>query len=212
MKCLYCGKEFIGHRESQRFCSISCCKREQYKDKDYRKRVTKKANEIRRKKGLEKFKENPTIRLGKRGYYLIYIPSLISDKDEGYWKKYHHYLWEKENGKIPEGYCLHHINGVRTDNDLDNLQLITIKEHDKIPKNYLRGKEHPFYKEGTLRPGSKFICEYCKKEGIRTRYNQKVCSSSCASKLRWSKPNAREEMREKNFKRNNKGQFINQKQ
>jgi len=36
----------------------------------------------------------------------------------------HRYVWEKAHGPIPEGYHVHHRNGVKTDNRLENLQLI----------------------------------------------------------------------------------------
>ena len=45
-------------------------------------------------------------------------------------RKYlHQYVWEKENGAIPEGYEIHHIDRNTTNNNIENLQLVTKEEH-----------------------------------------------------------------------------------
>lgn len=43
----------------------------------------------------------------------------------------HRLCWEIENGDIPEGMEIDHINGVRDDNRIDNLRLVTKKENLK---------------------------------------------------------------------------------
>ena len=44
----------------------------------------------------------------------------------------HRLVWELEKGPIPEGYVIHHINGNRLDNRIENLACITHKEHNLI--------------------------------------------------------------------------------
>lgn len=44
----------------------------------------------------------------------------------------HRYLWEKKNGKIPDGFELHHIDKNALNNSLENLQILTIDEHKKL--------------------------------------------------------------------------------
>ncbi len=41
----------------------------------------------------------------------------------------HRYVWEKEYGPIPKGFDIHHINGIRTDNRLENLEIVSHAMH-----------------------------------------------------------------------------------
>ncbi len=88
-------------------------------------KITQKANEAVRKKGLEKFNKKPRKHISKRGYWMIYVPGRGD-------VKYHHYIWEKQFGKIPEGYHLHHINFDKLDNRIENFQLLPASEHGKL--------------------------------------------------------------------------------
>lgn len=51
---------------------------------------------------------------------------------------YHRYIWEKENGKIPEGYDIHHkdykLNG-KSNNSIANLQCLSKSDHIKLHAN-----------------------------------------------------------------------------
>ena len=50
-------------------------------------------------------------------------------------RKYlHQYIWEKENGSIPKGYEIHHIDQNTDNNSIENLCLLSIKEHQEIHK------------------------------------------------------------------------------
>ncbi len=51
----------------------------------------------------------------------------------------HNYNWEKENGKIPKGYELHHIDLNKLNNNASNLQLVTPKEHTEIHSKLRKG-------------------------------------------------------------------------
>lgn len=44
-------------------------------------------------------------------------------------KTIHRMVWEYYNGKIPEGYVIHHKDENKLNNSIDNLQLLTRKEH-----------------------------------------------------------------------------------
>lgn len=40
----------------------------------------------------------------------------------------HRYVWEKERGPVPEGFVVHHIDGDKARNSIDNLELVSKKE------------------------------------------------------------------------------------
>jgi hypothetical protein len=41
----------------------------------------------------------------------------------------HHYVWSKHYGDIPKGYHIHHRNGKRIDNRIENLSLMSSDDH-----------------------------------------------------------------------------------
>jgi len=57
----------------------------------------------------------------KRGYIVIVI------KQKRYFE--HRIVWEKAHGKIPQGFIIHHLNGIRDDNRLENLTAIPRARH-----------------------------------------------------------------------------------
>jgi hypothetical protein len=44
----------------------------------------------------------------------------------------HRYVWEKINGDIPKGYCIHHADFNPLNNDISNLVLLTNGEHTAL--------------------------------------------------------------------------------
>lgn len=59
------------------------------------------------------------IRGDKTGYYLNATSR----------KRLHRHVWECHNGLIPKKHHIHHINGDKSNNNLSNLQLMTLSKH-----------------------------------------------------------------------------------
>jgi hypothetical protein len=67
-------------------------------------------------------------------------PDSNRESDRRYYKtsanvdeKYlHRAVWAEKNGKIPDGYHIHHINGNFLDNDISNLKCLSVEEHSAI--------------------------------------------------------------------------------
>jgi hypothetical protein len=57
----------------------------------------------------------------------------------------HRYVWQKERGKIPNGYDIHHINEIKSDNRIENLECLPKSEHTRkySPHNnqYTKGRK-----------------------------------------------------------------------
>lgn len=125
-KCQYCGKKYITNDSSQQCCSFHCARKLDYKEgKRDKKEQARKIWEKRSKYYKKRLKENPLLYKHKTGYMMISVPGTKG-------VRYHRYLWEKHNGKIPEGYVIHHKDGNKLNNNLDNLQLMSSKEHAKL--------------------------------------------------------------------------------
>jgi hypothetical protein len=48
------------------------------------------------------------------------------------WIEYSKYIWVKTNGNTPRGYVVHHKNQDTLDDSIENLELLTRKEHFEI--------------------------------------------------------------------------------
>lgn len=53
----------------------------------------------------------------------------------------HRYVWEQEHGPLPQGWVVHHLNGVKLDNRLENLAGMPRHEHHTHPRDALKPYE-----------------------------------------------------------------------
>jgi len=145
VKCLYCGnvlkrRPYLIKIRKRFYCNASHQIKYEYKvgirDKN---KITKKANATLKQRTIDRLNAgNPNTKVGKRGYRLVYLPEIG-------WYPEHKFIWEKFNGKIPKGAHLHHINGDKIDNRIENLRLFAsnsehIKFHNEKKKRNHLGK------------------------------------------------------------------------
>jgi transposase len=73
-------------------------------------------------------KPSGSIRINTDGYILIKLPNHPCAMS-GDWAAQHRAVYYDEYGPIPKGYIIHHINGIKNDNQLTNLIMLTRSEH-----------------------------------------------------------------------------------
>lgn len=138
--------------------------------------------------------------LKKKGYVLIYMPHHPRADANGRVLE-HIVVWERANGMIvPDGYVIHHKNGIKDDNREENLELMKRTEHivhhnsrrklssetkskisRKTKERLADKRNHPRFKdidiceiERQIRNGMK-VKDACAKFGIgRTTYYEKL--------------------------------------
>lgn len=76
-------------------------------------------------------------------------------------KRLHRAVWEYHNGEIPTGYHIHHKDGNKHNNNIENLEMVLAKEHNSYhmsqPENVNRSKE-------AIKIAQKAACEWHKSE------------------------------------------------
>ncbi|MBR2773930.1 MAG: HNH endonuclease [Selenomonadaceae bacterium] len=94
----------------------------------------------------------------------------------------HRVVWEYHNGTIPKGYEIHHVDGDKANNQIENLQCVTRKEHRHLHVELDRAK-------GLIAspPKKYFICQKCGKEFSSSLDNPKLCFT-CRAKPKKPKP------------------------
>ena len=62
----------------------------------------------------------------------------IKIEEPNIWIEYAKFIWIKNNGKIPKGYLIHHIDKNTLNDDIGNLALVTRKAHINIHRKDLK--------------------------------------------------------------------------
>jgi hypothetical protein len=94
--------------------------------------------------------------MGKRGIKSKYGLEWGSPTKKGYIRAYcsisgrqrmlHNIIWEREYGTIPKGYQVHHKNGIKSDNRIENLELLSALEHKRLHSGCFRNEQGEWIK------------------------------------------------------------------
>lgn len=144
------------------------------------------------------------VRDDKTGYYLCH---------DGYGAghRLHRDIWEYYNGTIPEGYHIHHKDHDKGNNDIENLQLMSNSEHQKLHGAELTEEQREKKRKNVIekanpaaskwhgseegvkwhtengkrvmarRKSRKYICSFCSKEFETKRYYGEVENAFCSN-------------------------------
>lgn len=108
----------------------------------------------------------------------------------------HREIWASVNGPIPKGFEVHHKNGDKTDNRIENLQLLSTREHrSHHAEQFLRTPEAKVkaavnslatrQKNASEREGRDLRCCICNRiYHSRAKHPRRFCSQRCIDKAR----------------------------
>lgn len=83
------------------------------------------------------------------------FPKANSNSQDYFWwkspkvkalKSDHRLIWEFYNGETPKGHVIHHIDHDAQNNNIDNLQCMTIKDHNELHAKDMMGENNPIHK------------------------------------------------------------------
>lgn len=128
-------EKIIGKRDVMGFIIDSYSK--EFRDERHRKLLAKQKvgelNPMKSKCGKEHPNYKGIVSDGK-GYLMILKPDWYTGRKGCKHIFYHHYVWCKAMGmtEIPAGYVIHHIDLDKTNNNINNLALMTIEAHARL--------------------------------------------------------------------------------
>ena len=101
-------------------------------------------------------------RIDVDGYILVKV------EEPNRWRLKHRIVWEEHYGKIPDGQNVIFLDGNKLNTDIENLALVTNREHLQMNRERLRSEEPECTKSGIL-VARLSVATYRRKKQIRER-------------------------------------------
>jgi hypothetical protein len=112
-------------------------------------------------------------------YYGTSIPKWRQSSTQSHRAQLHRYVWEKANGPIPRGMHIHHRNGDKADNRLENLEMVTTTQHGVYHRQYEGGVLAERKRQAAARRGPR-QCVGCGVVFLPAKQGQhKFCTLAC---------------------------------
>lgn len=84
-----------------------------------------------------RLERNPAWKGGRSADRQGYVLLRTSRPGQYPYEREHRLVWEQRNGPMPKGWVVHHLNGVKDDNRIENLAAMPRHEHHKYPREAL---------------------------------------------------------------------------
>lgn len=89
-------------------------------------------------------------------------------------KRMHIFVWEYYNGAIPKGYEVHHKDFDKSNNDISNLELLTVAQHRKLHADVLTEEDREWRRNNLNENARPKASEWHKSEKGKTWHSEHI--------------------------------------
>lgn len=122
----------------------------------------------------------------QEGYILRYAPDHPHANSRGYIGEHRLVMEEHIGAILPKEFVVHHLNGVKDDNRIENLAVMTVGAHSsfhgKIGRNMQKGEKHYRYKKVDIEEIKHMRSEGYKVDEICKKFN--ICRFTYYKRMR----------------------------